>query len=208
MQSETIFSERGLATIFRGEVVPQLRKDRTVEHYRVRGFRYESAEAEMAGCVTVKESRTADDGKGVYRARVIVRGIERYQTKSGFFPQRWTRNEVMDAIVEAYAHRELVNSSERLHKGKGRDVSMLIYLDEADCVIDAMPIRGKVSQSREALNRYERTGKRGKLLCPSCFQPKVLVCPSGHFQSSNQKGLLRRLRKRWRFVVHAIKHWR
>jgi hypothetical protein len=192
MQSEEVFSPSGLAMIFDGEVVPQLRRDGTVEHCRARGFRHESAEAKAAGCVIM--SRRAADSQGVYVARVAVRGVERQQSKSGFFPQHWTREEVIEAITEAYADREHVALAERLYKGRGRAVTILLYLDEFGRVVDAMPKRGRVSANREALSLYERTGERSKRLCATCLKPKVLVCP-GH-DLHVHKSVFSRL-KRW-----------
>ncbi len=203
MQIEEIFNERGLATIFRGEVVPQMRKNKTVDHYRARGFRYESPEAKAAGCSLVEASRLTHDSKGVYRARVVVRGVERDQSKSSFFPEHWTREEVIGAIIEAYANREQVGATERLFKGKGRGVAILMYLDERDRVVDAMPKRSNVSSRRVALNLYERTGKRSKKLCATCYKPKILVCPDGH-NIIQHRSVFKRLRKLLRRAFGAV----
>jgi hypothetical protein len=203
MQIEEVFSERALATIFDGEVVPQLRRDGTIHHLRARGFRYESAETKAAGCSIIEASRLMPDGKGVYRASVDVRGVERDQSKSAFFPSHWTRGEVIAAILEAYANRAAVGATERLYKGTGRGVAILLYLDKQDRVVDAMPIRRKVNARRAAIYQFERTGKRSKKLCAICDKPKIRVCPDGH-NFNQRRSLVGRLKKRWRAMLKKV----
>jgi hypothetical protein len=206
MQSEEIeiFSERALDAIFQGDVIPQLRKDRTVEHYRARGFRYESAEAKAAGCSIIEASRVVTDNKGIYRARVDVRGVERDQSKSGFFPASWTRAEVIAAILEAYANRAAVGATERLYRGTGRGVAILLYLDKQDRVVDAMPVRRKVSARRAAVYQFEQTGKRSKMLCSNCDKAKVRLCPDCHSSNKNLS-VFKRVKKLMRRVFGVLR---
>jgi hypothetical protein len=182
MQNESIFSEHGLTTIFEGELVPQLRRDGTVEHYRVRGFRYEDPEQMMLHeCSIIESSRRVPDGKGVYRAGVTVRGVNRDVSKSNFFPQSMTRAEVVQSIIEAFDTKEQLQMSERLYAGKSANLTILLWLDENNHIVDAMPKAAQhQNKVKQAIFHHQQTGKRSKLLCHVCLQPKVLVCPEGH----------------------------
>jgi hypothetical protein len=198
-QNESIFGERGLATIFEGEVAAQLNRDGTVNHYWLLGFRYEDPEVMRAsGCSIIEGSRRVPNNRGVYRAGVVVRGVSRDVSKSGFFPQALTRAEIVQAISEAYERRELIQNSQRLYKGKSGRLTIFMWLDAQDRIIDAMPRMGKhFSKAKQALIRYQQTGQRGKLLCHVCYKPRVLVCPDGHGQPPSF--IIKKLRgvRRW-----------
>jgi hypothetical protein len=205
MQRQSIFGEHALATIFEGEVVPQLRKSGEVEHYRVRGFRYEDPEQMMLHeCRIIESSRRVPDGKGVYRARVTVRGVNRVAAKSNFFPAAMTRAEVVQAISEAYESKEmvLVQESQQLHVGKSARLTILLWLDGTGRVVDAMPKAGRVNKAKQAIFEYQQTGKRRKLLCHLCHQPKVLVCPKDH---TSRRSIYKRLLRWWKRALKTAR---
>jgi hypothetical protein len=182
MQMERIFSPSGLNVIFDGELIPQLRRDGTVDHWRPRGFRYESSErAEVAGCMVIDATRSAPDASGVYVAQSFVCGRKR-KAREPFFPQSMIREDVLRAIVEAYPRRKPVNEQQRLYKGRSEGYSMTVYmeLDANNLIVDAYPKRKNVSKAASALWKYKQTGKVGKHLCNVCLRPKVRVCPVGH----------------------------
>ncbi len=182
MQSETIFSEKALDTIFKGELVPQFKKGGELHHVRVRGFRYEDAEVMSAeGVDVIERTRIPPDGKGVYKAGIVLKGVHRSASANSFFPRSMTREEILQAIVEAYESRVLVEANQKLYKGSGGGLKIMMFLDDAGRVIDALPKRGRYSRVKAALDQHEKTGQSSKLLCPVCYQPKVLVCPSGHW---------------------------
>ncbi len=204
---DSIFSERGIETIFRGARVPQLTKAGNVHAYRVLGFHYEDADVMRERGIHLNEaSRSFPDTKGVYMATIAIGGTNRQKHYNSFFPQRMSRNEVLQAITQAYNTRALAQPTQRIYKGRGGDLTIYMELDEAQRIIDAWPQRGRFNKAKAALYRYEQTGKRGKLLCAVCYQPKVLVCPSNHnMQPSRLNKRLRWFRRwlRWAWFSNA-----
>ncbi len=194
--NESIFSERALATIFEGEVVPQLRMSGEVEHHRVRGLRYEDPDQmRLSGCAIVESSRRAAVNKSVYSASVSIRGVRRDLSKSNFFPATMTRAEVVQSISEAFDTKEQVQMRERLYVGKSANLTIFLWLDENNCIVDAMPKAARhKNKVKQAIFWYQHTGKRSRLLCHACLQPKVLVCPSGH--TNPRRSIYKRL-LRW-----------
>ncbi len=199
MQNELIFGEHGLTTIFDGEVVPQLNRNGTVNHYRARGFRYEDVSLMLAsGCSILEESRRVPDSRGVYRAAVVIKGVGRSQVKSNFFPQTMTRAEVVQAISDAYAGRELIHRGERLYKGESANLTILMWLDDRGLIVDAMPKAARHnSKVKQAIFRFQHTGKRSKILCHVCHEPKIRICPNGH-GGIPDRGLYNGIKPGWR----------
>lgn len=79
-----------------------------VKKGEARGFHYEGGRIEATyGTKVIENTRTAADARGVYQARVMVRGVEKRHVSS-FFPRSWSRADVVKTINEAYANRERV----------------------------------------------------------------------------------------------------
>ncbi len=183
MQREEVFAEGAIERIFDGDIVPHLKKDGEVAHIQIRGFRYEDPDTMLARGIEINEaSRTAPDMRGVYRAAIMVRGHKRKGTHWGFFPVMMSRDKIVQAIIEAYEHRVIVKQgNQELYKGDGGGLKIYMQLDDAGRVTDAWPRRARYTATQQALWLYARTGKRSKLLCPVCLQPKVLCCAKhGH----------------------------
>ncbi len=178
MQREDVFAEGAIERIFEGDIVPNVRRNGEIEHIRIRGFHYEDADVMLArGIEIIEESRTAPDTRGVYKAVIMVRGHRRRAAQYGFFPRRLSRDEVLQTIVEAYEHRAIVTAgNQELYKGEGCGLNIYMQLDDAGRVTDAWPRRARYSRTQRAIWIYARTGKRSKLLCHICLQPKVLCC--------------------------------
>ncbi len=181
MQNEKIFSENALDTIFRGALVPQYKKGGGVHHYRVHGFRYEDTKVMREEEIRIiEDTRIPPDSRGVYVAKVIIKGRARSSQTSGFFPGSMTRDDILRTISEAYENKELVESNQRLFRGEAGNLKIYMFLDEAGCVFDAYPKRQRYTKLRAALDKLESTGQGSKLLCSVCFQPKIRICPTGH----------------------------
>lgn len=175
-----IFAEGALERIFKGEVAAQLKKDGTVSNWYARGFRYESDEATDAGCKVEEGARCSPDSRGVYQARVFVKGVERAPHLSSFFPQRMMRDEIISAVRQAYVTREALDEHKRRWRGEGGGLTIVLMTDEHERIEDVMPVKRRVNKTREAVYQFERTGKRSRRLCARCNEPKMLVCPRGH----------------------------
>jgi hypothetical protein len=183
--AENIISAEGLKRIFEGELVPQMKKKQgTVDHYRVLGFRLEDpAMMKVRGIVVDEESKSSPDVRGAYLASITVQGVSR--GRRGFFPAGWTAAQVVSAIAEAYETRETFLTGEPGHFCKGRTregIKMILQLDEAGRVLDARPERARiVNKARESKFKLDRgLIKKSPLVCGKCGKIKLRVCPSGH----------------------------
>ncbi|MBK0347095.1 EndoU domain-containing protein [Aerococcaceae bacterium zg-ZJ1578] len=85
----------------------------------------------------IKGTRSKNDQHGVYRAKVKVDGITK-QAMSSFFPEKWTPQQVVDAINEAYESREHVSGN--IYEGTSGKISIQMYLTDNDKIISAFPI--------------------------------------------------------------------
>ncbi len=209
MQGQSIFSERALTTIFEGDVESHRKQDGSINNYRVRGFRYEDEEQmRISGCTIKQGTRSICDARGVYRAVVRVRGVGRSPNESSFFPRHMAKEDVVQAISQAYMSRRLIDVPTRLWEGKAGALVIMLWLDESERIIDARPkYKLPTSKAVRAVMRYEQTGHRSKLLCHVCLKPKVLICPDGH--GTKQRGLYNRFiklgKKLRRYVVRMLK---
>jgi len=181
--SESVISARGRTIIFEGEVIQERRKDGTVHHVRVLGFRLEDVRVmERTGNKIVEASRTPPDENGVYKASVIVEGVKRKAGGSVFFPLGWTVSQVERAIGEAYLIK-----MERRYKGNScyeglssSGLHIVLNLDDMGLVLDAFPLPLAVP-AKKALEWRVDTGraKRNRHYCAKCGSLKVArrVCP-------------------------------
>jgi hypothetical protein len=206
MQSESVFAEGAIERIFNGDTVQHLRKSGEVEHTRARGFHYEDAAVmRERGIEIIEESRTSSDTRGVYKASIKIQGHRRRGTHYGFFPLSMSRDEILKAIVEAYEHRKAVKvSNPKLCKGEGGGLPVFMQLDDAGRITDAWPRRAKYTRQQRAIWLYATTGKRSKLLCPVCLQPKTLCCSHGHWPPRSRKTLRRQLLKLVRQTIKSL----
>ncbi len=165
MQNERIFSENALGVIFRGALVPQFNKGGGVHHYRVHGFRYEDPEVMREEEIRIiEDTRIPPDSRGVYIAKVVIKGRARSSQTSGFFPGSMTRDDIVRKISEAYENKELVEINQKLFRGKAGNLQIYMFLDEAGRVFDAYPKRQRYTKLRAALDKLESAGQRSKLL--------------------------------------------
>ncbi len=79
--------------IFHGEV--------DTKQGRSLGWHYEPSGDRAKGTYVKEGSRSAPDKHGVYRANVVIEGIEKDEF-STFFPKTWTPEQVEKSILEAY----------------------------------------------------------------------------------------------------------
>lgn len=99
------------------------------------GFHFEKTgqEAEI-----VEETRSKKDRHGVYRADITIKGIKK-SGYSSFFPEEWSPQEVVDAINEAYDHREYISGN--TYEGESHHgISIQMYLTDNNKIISAFPI--------------------------------------------------------------------
>lgn len=125
LKGTNIFVKNGLEHIFFGSI----NRDG-----KATGYHYEG----LAPDVTIIEStRSKTDRHGVYRAKITIDG-EPKKAYSSFFPQKWTPQEVVDAINEAYENSEHISGN--IFEGESQGIKIQMYLTDDDKIISAFPI--------------------------------------------------------------------
>jgi hypothetical protein len=190
-----IFADKGLSIIFDGALLPNVNKiTNQVNNYKVIGYRLESTRRENVRVI----NREPEAVNGAYVATIFFDGIRR-KGKSGssvFFPHCWTKDEVISAIYEAYQDRTLKNVIGNQYIGKAsKEMHVILWLDENEKVIDAMPFRDAVKE----LNRR----KRAKATCKFCGEFKHYVCLEHHNPRRKPTGI-KRILKRSRYYSRKI----
>jgi len=111
---------------------------------QVEGFHYEGAPNRATDGTKVLKITQPPDARGIYKAKVEVRGKEK-EHQSTFFPRAWSRAEVLKAVDEAYANCDPVaGKSPNYREGKSSDgmtIGMLFNRHEE--IVSAFPIYGK-----------------------------------------------------------------
>lgn len=103
------------------------------------GYHYDKIE-DSAGRI-IPGTKTIPNDLGVYQAKVEVKGVAKSSNGgySTFFPDTMSPQEVVNAINEAYADRELLRSNIYLGSSqKGLDIEM--YLTDEGKIISAFPV--------------------------------------------------------------------
>lgn len=127
-----------LEHVFHGEVKTGKKGARSV------GFHYEGAEMQATKKTRVVTITKTPDAKGVYEAEVEIQGISK-KSKSSFFPKTWTKNDVVNAINEAYINKTFPDASNALYF-EGKSSSGVIvggYLNADGTVATAFPLYGR-----------------------------------------------------------------
>jgi hypothetical protein len=109
------------------------------------GFHYEGAQMETAyGTKVIESTRTAPDSKGIYQAKVMVRGIEKKE-RSTFFPRAWSRADVTKAINEAYAKRANVpTKAPNYFEGvTSNNIVIGMYCNKNGALVTAFPLKDR-----------------------------------------------------------------
>jgi hypothetical protein len=182
MYEGSIFTEKGMARIFEGELV-EVRGGRA----RVRGFHLEDAGVMQSRSIEIVElTRTASDSRGVYAAQITMQGARRRPAYGGFFPRGWSRERVLEAVTEAYETRRPCGWVDAGNFFEGRTragMRILMELDEGGLVLDAFPVRAKNPNNRKRdarLRVAHGITKHHPLVCGRCHSLRVSVCPRGH----------------------------
>jgi hypothetical protein len=110
----------------------------------VQGFHYEGSPNRASDGTSILKITKPADARGVYSARVKVRGVEK-TLESTFFPRAWSRTQVLKAVDQAYANRDKVaGRSPNYREGKSADgmrIGMLFNKHQE--IVSAFPIREK-----------------------------------------------------------------
>lgn len=117
-----------------------------------KGFHYEGPQKQIrpdfrrasVGTRVIESTRTEPDARGVYRAKVEVRGLEK-KHYSSFFPRTWSRAEVLKTIDEAYANRprENLKSPNYLEAKASNGMTVGMLFNKHGELVSAFPIYGK-----------------------------------------------------------------
>ncbi len=190
-----IFAEKGLSNIFDGALLPNVNKQSNqVNNYKVIGYRLESIQSERVQVIC----RMPEDANGVYTATVYFDGIRRRgrSTTSVFFPKHWTKDEVIDAIFQAYQNKSVKKPSESQYIGTTeKGMHIFLWLDATGKVLDAMPFRDAVLE----LNRR----RKAKATCKVCGKFKHYVCLEHHNPPKKPTGV-KWILKRTRYYSRKI----
>lgn len=130
LEHTAIFRKGALAHILEGEIN---QKGKAV------GFHYEGLPCKKGKVIEGTETRP--NAYGVYEAEVEVSDVAKVSNggKSSFFPKKWTAQDVVDAINEAYEDRTFINGN--TYEGlTDEGIIVRMYLDNKDLIISAFPV--------------------------------------------------------------------
>jgi hypothetical protein len=157
-----IFSASLLIHVFNGErrTTPS---GRTV----VSGFHYEGEGMQAVyGTKVLEETRGEPDFRGVYTARVLIRGRIKKQP-SIFFPKSWTRAQILESCRQAYTRRKpmrAVGAVCQWWRGRTRDGMVIMFFIENDTVRAITPIREALKEKTPAQRaRKKRARERHRM---------------------------------------------
>lgn len=103
------------------------------------GFHYNQLDTKKGEVIAGTE--TDLDEQGVYEAKVKVEDVEKTSNGgySTFFPDDWDSQDVIDAINDAYEHREFIHGN--TYEGLTEDgIIIRMYLTDDDKIISAFPL--------------------------------------------------------------------
>lgn len=124
------FLPSALAHIFEGEIN---RNNQAV------GYHYEGLKSAKAKLIESTTSKP--NALGIYRSKITINGVEK-KAYSTFFPKKWTPQQVIDAINEAYESKKLQTGN--LYQGKSKSgVTIQMYLTDQQKIISAFPLYEK-----------------------------------------------------------------
>ncbi len=110
--------------------------------------------------------------------------------KARFFPQTWTREQVITAICEAYETKQVKTGVNFILGTSEIGLKIRLWLDENGKVFDAMPLSKRDFEIKLGLEK-----PRNKNKCQICGQPKHRVCPKHHnFPKKGFSKVLKKLR--------------
>lgn len=103
------------------------------------GYHYDGI-ADSAGRI-IPGTKTTPNALGVYEAKVEVKGIAKASNGgySTFFPDSMSPQQVVDAINEAYANKQLIRSNIYIGSSQG-GIDIEMYLTDDGKIISAFPI--------------------------------------------------------------------
>jgi hypothetical protein len=181
-----VISERGRKRIFEGELLPVLARDGTANHYRVMGRHYEDAGAvETRGGAVLKDAQSYPDRRGVYRAQVFLEGARKGRRQS-FFPLAWSREDVEQAIEQAWATKTPRQWGEpgNFYEGRWRGVKIVLEVGADGLVLDAIPIKSPTNPTKKMewaiANGFLKKTPRNTCAVCGRVKAKRRVCPDGH----------------------------
>ena len=106
------------------------------------GYHYDKVEGSKGEIIS--GTRSKEDSRGIYTAKVKVDGVQK-NGYSSFYPDAWTPQEVVDAINAAY--QDAMGSSDNPHGdlwiGYSGDLEIDMYLTGQKKIITAYPIYKK-----------------------------------------------------------------
>jgi hypothetical protein len=201
---DELFSPRAFARIFEGVLSAQVTREGKTHHFRMLGFRLVSDEVMRREGYSIKlDAGSCPDNRGVYVATWVRR--DGRKLRQSFFPKQWTREQVLDAIAEAYQRRVPVKweTPGQFFEGRTRTgMRIVLELDDEGRVLDAIPRTGNKNFERDARWRVANGfAKSGRYFCAECGKLK-----RGHElgHPSRLTGLYRRARRRVRKLAARV----
>ncbi|MHA2960521.1 EndoU domain-containing protein [Priestia megaterium] len=101
------------------------------------GYHHES----MMGGGKIVEIIDPPDSRGIYRAKISVKGINKTPL-STFFPKEWNKAQVLNEINEAYENKRIINRQSGLYAGRtSNGLTIRMYINSEGKIDTAFPIR-------------------------------------------------------------------
>ena len=108
------------------------------------GFHSDAGEMQAINQTRATKITKTPDKNGVYVGKVEVQGIAK-KAESSFFPDSWSKSDVINAVKEAYANR-IADTSKGANYFEGKSssgVTVGMFLNKDGTIATAFPIHGK-----------------------------------------------------------------
>ncbi len=131
--ADSALTDKARLHIFSGDV--------DTKYGKSQGWHHERSADRSKGTYVIEATRSAPDQHGIYKAKVVIEGVEKKDISS-FFPKEWSQEQVENAILEAYANRQPTRSV-RYEGFSKSGVKIEMWLDGKGAILTAYPKYGE-----------------------------------------------------------------
>ena len=131
--ADSALTDKARSHIFSGDV--------DTKYGKSQGWHYERSADRSKGTYVIEGTRSAPDQHGIYKAKVVIAGVEKKDISS-FFPKEWSQEQVETAVLEAYANRQPTKSV-RYEGFSKSGVKIEMWLDAKGAILTAYPKYGE-----------------------------------------------------------------
>ena len=130
-EASSVLSDKNRKHLYEGEIHPK-RGNST-------GWNYEPTGHREKGTYVIEGTRSPPDEHGVYEANVMIEGVKK-KSRSLFFPDDWTTEQVDSAVREAYRDKKRYKETERLRGDSASGLEIEMTLDQDGAVDRIYPV--------------------------------------------------------------------